>query len=236
MMDFFRKHMRTIFLITILGFLAGMFLGFGGYLLGKGPQGDAVAEVNGKKISGRAFRTLYNQAMQNVKKGEENLSEEAVKAKKQEVLRDLIQEEVFYQESKKYGITVPNGELAASIQSYPAFQKDGNFSQQAYFEILYRVLRTTPEEFEESRRRQIAIYKLRQIVADSVRISEPELRLEYARANKGDMSKFNDKKEEFLQQVRQEKVMMAFQEWYKVINQTFKVKLLMKEIFDGQAG
>ncbi len=223
--------MKVIFLITIIGFLAGAFVGFGSYLFGKKTATDAVAEVNGKEISYRRFAVLLNRAVENASKEQQGtMSEEMIQQKKQEVLQDLIQEEVFWQEALKYGISVPDKELAMDIQNYPAFQKDGRFDQGAYFQVLYQVLRTTPQEFEDSRRKQIAIYKLRHLIASGVRISEAELRLEYARANRGNMKDFEKNKTEFSDKLRQEKVMMVFNEWFKQLNQTVKIEVFLNEI------
>ena len=74
---------------------------------------------------------------------------------KQEVVQSLIQEAVFHQEAERYGFQVSNEELARSLASVPAFQKDGKFSVQAYVNMLQSVLRTSPQEFEETQRRQI---------------------------------------------------------------------------------
>jgi peptidyl-prolyl cis-trans isomerase D len=236
MMDFLRKHRNIIFLITIGGFLSGAFVGFGSYFFGRKTFGDAVAEVNKAKIPYTEYYALYNRTIENMRKKNQDITDDVMKTKKQEVLQDLIQEEVFSQEAEKYGVTVSDGELAADIHSYPAFQKDGKFDMYVYYNILSQVLHTTPQKFEESRRRQIAIMKLRYIIAQSIKISEPELRLEYMRANKGDMSKFEAQRQEFTKTLRQEKVSMAFNEWFRQLNQTTKVKIHLGEIERGQQG
>ncbi|OGS19323.1 MAG: hypothetical protein A2219_07645 [Elusimicrobia bacterium RIFOXYA2_FULL_50_26] len=230
MTEFLRKHMRTIFIITIVGFMAGAFVGFGSYFFGKKSVTDAVAEINGKKISYRDYTMMYNRTIENLRNAKEEVNEETMQRKKQEVLQDMIQEEVFWQEARKHGISVTDAELASNIQRYPAFQKEGKFDQQAYFQVVFQVLRTTPNEFEESQRRQIAIAKLRQMIADSVKISEPEIQFEYARANKGNMKKFNDERAKFLEGLRQEKVMMVFNEWFKQLNKQVKIKVYLEEI------
>jgi len=229
MMDFLRKHMQTIFLITIIGFLAGAFVGFGSYLFGSKTPADAVAEVNGTNIPYRDYAVLLNRVVDNLSKTQE-VTDEVMKQKKQEVLQDLIQEEVFWQQSKKYGIVVSDAELAADIQHYPAFQRDGRFDQNAYFQVLYQVMKTTPQQFEESRRKQIAIFKLRQLIASNVRISEPELQLEYARTHGGSMADFAKNRDKSLETLRQQKVMLVFNEWFKQLNQTVKIKVHLEEI------
>lgn len=225
MMDFLRKHTRTIFLITIIGFLAGAFIGFGGYLFGTRAPTDAVLVINGKGVPYLRYANLLNRAVENLRQNKQDVTEETLNQKKQEVLQGLIQEEVLSEQAKKYGIKVTDAELAAAIQRYPAFQRDGRFDQAAYFQVLYQMLHTTPKEFEESQRKQIAISKLRFLLTMSVLISEPELRFEYARANGGKMTNFEKDREKFSDKLRQEKVMLAFNEWYKNLNQTVKIKV-----------
>jgi peptidyl-prolyl cis-trans isomerase D len=227
MMDFLRKHRNTIFLITIVGFLAGAFVGFGGYFFGNKSYGDAVAKVNGEKVPFETYTTLLNRVMENARKQNTEITDAFMKQKKQEVVQDIIQEEVFYQESKKYGITVTDGELAADINSYPAFQRDGKFDQRAYFQVLRQMLHTTPRKFEDSRRRQIAVYKLRYLIASSVGVSEPELRFEYAKTKNGDMKDFEKDRKEFLNTFRQQKVSMVFNEWFRQLNQSTKVEVYL---------
>jgi len=234
-MEWLRKHTRTIFMITIGGFLAGAFVGFGSYFFGNKSSNDAVIEVNGSKISYKTYIDLYNRTIDNLRREKEQPTEETIKSKKQEVLQDLIQEEVFWQEANKFGIKVTDSELAMDIQHYPAFQKDKRFDQRAYFQVLYQVMHQTPPEFEKTRRKQLAINKLRYLIASGVKITEPELRLEYSLANKGNMKNFDKDRDKFEEQVRQEKTMMVFNEWLKQLNQTMKIKVHLQEIEQQKA-
>jgi peptidyl-prolyl cis-trans isomerase D len=231
MMSFLRKNMRTIFAITMVGFFAGIFIGFGSYMFG-GRRPDTAAEVDGTAISYRTYINQFNRAIDNMRQANQDVSEQALAQKKQEIMSDLIQQEIFWKEAKRYGITVSDGELAADVRRFPAFQNNGQFDQRAYFQVLYQVLHTTPKEFEDSRRKQISYFKLRQLIASSVKISEIELRMEYARANKGSMKNFEKDRAKFTETVRNEKTSMVFNEWFKQINQRLagKVKVYLDEI------
>jgi peptidyl-prolyl cis-trans isomerase D len=217
--------MRTIFLITIIGFLSGIFVGFGGYFLGGGRVGDAVAVVNGTKIPYKRYSTLFNRAMDGLRDENSEITDNLIEQKRNEVIRDLIQEEVFYQEAKKYGIGVLDEEVAMDINRFPAFQRDGKFDQRLYFQILAWQLRMTPHEFEESRRKQIAISKLRSLVASSVKITNDELIMEYARQNQGATKDFDEEKEEFYGKIQEEKTIAVFDEWYKSIQNSLKARI-----------
>lgn len=231
MMDWFRKNMRTIFTVTIVAFVAGTFISFGSITLSKSGS-DTVAEVNGTRISYRAYLKLLDRAIENIRSNKGEVTDAVVAAKRQEVLQDMIQQEVFYQEARKYGITVSDGELLADLRRYPAFQTNGQFNRQAYMRILFEMLHTTPEEFEESRRKEISFFKLRQFIASSVKISEQELQFEYGRTHKGNMANFAKDRDKFLQEVTQQQTGLVFNEWFKSINQTLQgnIKVYLDEI------
>jgi peptidyl-prolyl cis-trans isomerase D len=230
MMNFLRKHMRAIFLITTIGFLSGAFIGFGGYMLGKKTAADAAVEINGTKIPYKTYSNTLSQVLENMRKDNTEITDAILAQKKQEVIQNLVQEEVFWQEAKRYGIVVTDTELAADIQRIPAFQKDGAFDRRAYLTVLYQVLHTTPAEFEESRRKEIASYKVRNLLSSCVKISEPELIMQYRIQNNNDMKDFDKKRAEFLAQLRKEQTFMVFNEWFKLLNRDLKVKVNVQEI------
>ncbi|MFH0807058.1 MAG: SurA N-terminal domain-containing protein [Elusimicrobiota bacterium] len=224
MMDWLRKNMRYIFLITIIGFFAGMFVGFGSYFF-SGKSTNAVAVVNGTTIPLRKYSLLYNRIMEDMRDKNTDITEEVVNKTRQEVVDDLIREEVSYGETKKHGIVVTNSEVAANIAQIPAFQQEGRFDQRAYFQVLAYRLKMTPMEFEESQKRQIAIAKMRNIIASGVRITEPELQLEYMRRHAGNMKVFEKDREKFSQELLQEKSLAYMNDWYKSINTSLKIKV-----------
>jgi peptidyl-prolyl cis-trans isomerase D len=229
-MKFFRKHMRTILLVTLVGLLAGIFIGFGGYFFGGKYSGDAVAEVNGVKIPYAQYSNLFNRAMENMRSSNAETSDKAIEQKKTEVMQDLIQEEIFFQEAKKYGIEVLDEEVAADVSRFPAFQREGKFSQELYFRVLSWQLRMSPKDFEESRRKQIAMAKLRYLIASSVKITDNELGMEYAIQNAGNMKNFEKDKDKFMKEMLEKKTMAVFNEWYKSIQNSVKVKVFNERL------
>jgi len=228
MMNFFRRYSRTILLITVIIFTAGAFVGFGGYYFTRGWRADTVALVNGKKILYSAFLNYLQRTINNLQEQNQEITDELLKQKKEEILRDLIQEEVFYQEAKKYGIIVTDEELAADIQRIPAFQKDNHFDHNTYFQVLRYVIRMTPEEFEESRRRTIAIAKLRYLIAGSVKVTDKELELVYLQ-EKGDLKNYFRDYETFRQNYLDQKTFFVFSEWFQQLGRQLKVKVYLEE-------
>jgi len=224
-MKFLRKNMRVIFLLTFLGFIAGIFIGFGGYFFGGSASGDTVAEINNTKIPYRKYISMFNRTMDRLRQENTEITDQVLAQKKQEIVQDLIQEEVFYQESKKYGITVSDQEIAYDIQRWDAFKNNGVFNQQQYFQVLAYRLKMTPQEFEESRKKQIAMAKLRELIISGIKLTDQEIQIEYYLKNKGNMNKFNTEKPKFFEELYREKVNNILQEWYKILNVSTKIKV-----------
>ena len=217
--------MRVIFIITIIGFLAGIFIGFGGYFFGDRSATGTVADINGTKIPYSKYSKVFNRILENMRDENKEINDQVLESVRREVLQDLIQEEALFQESKKYSIIVTDAEVAFNIQRYPAFQQDGRFNQQIYFQALGYRLKMFPKEFEESQRRQIAVSKMRNMITEAVKITEPELRLEYSRRNNNNMKNFEKDRQKFAEEILNEKRSAYLTDWYKTINSTLKVKV-----------
>ena len=177
MMNFFRKHKVAIILVILIGFFGGTFIaGFGVSTFGKVSSLDTVAVVNGKKIPYKYYYSLYNNALGMLKNSGQEINEEMMTLTQNHILRNLIQDELIWQQTKKYGIIVTDTELAQDIQSYPYFLNDrGQFDSRNYYQFLNN-LRMSPKDFESLRRKQLASNKLKLLVASATQISESELK------------------------------------------------------------
>ncbi len=223
--DFLRKNRENIFIITIIGFLGGIFLGFGGYLRYYSVI-DTAAVVNGVKIPLQRFNRQVSLAIDNYRNQGNEITDEMIRSIRQQVLRDLIQEEVFWQEAKKYGITVLDQEVYYDIMRIPAFQKDGKFDRETYYRTLVLRLKTTPKEFEETRRKRIAMFKLRDFIISGVKLSPKEVEMYYQKYK----PKNDEEKQKLYQQLLQEKQTAVLEEWYKQINNNLKIKIYIKDL------
>ncbi len=227
MMDFLRKHRRNIFIATVIVFVAGTFIGFGGYFFGD-VGGGVVAEVNGKKISYQRYNFFYNRSLESLKQRNVELTPEVLKQVEVEVIQDLLQDEVFWQESQKFGITVSDKELSGNIRQFPAFQRDGQFDPRIYYEFLRRVLRTTPSEFEDFRRRQIAFLKLRHFISVAIYVPEQEAYKDFIEKFPQKTKEWEKEKQQYYQTYKQEVANSVFSEYIKHLNQTVKIKVFHK--------
>lgn len=176
MMNFFRKHKVAIILIILVGFFGGTFIaGFGVSTFGNASSFDTVAVVNGKKIPYKYYYSLYNNALNNMRHSEQDVNEDARENIKNIIIKNLIQDELIWQQTKKYGIIVSDTELANDIQKYPYFLNDkGQFDSRNYYQFLNN-LRMTPKDFESLRRKQIAANKLQILIASAAKVSNSEI-------------------------------------------------------------
>ena len=214
MINFLIKHKVKIFLITIVGFFAGTFVGFGSYLFSDRSSIDTVAVVNGTKIPYKLYHSLYNNIIDMYRASGNETTEYLSKLIQKNVLQELVQDELIYQQAKDYGIFVSDEELAMDIQHFPYFLNEkGVFDSKIYFAFLNsRML--SPKEFEEYRRKKLISRKVQYLIGTAVSdISQSEI--DYSK----DVYKTADK-QTILQQKSNE--MLNF--WANKILQKSKVK------------
>ncbi|MCL2334447.1 MAG: SurA N-terminal domain-containing protein [Endomicrobia bacterium] len=172
MMNFLRKHMRKIFIVTILAFIGGTFMGFGAYL--RGTSADTAAVVDGHKIPMKLYRSLYNASQTMYEEySKAPLTEDQQKQIMAGTLQAVIQDEVLYLQAQKYGVLVSDSELRSDLQSSAMFKSNNNFDIRLYYSFLNK-MHMSPKEFEEMRRKQIAGEKLKAILQSAIKVSESE--------------------------------------------------------------
>lgn len=224
MMDFIREHKKAIFWITLIGFLFATFAYFGaGGLLTRGY--DTVAKVNNQKVSYSEYSKAVSRAIENKRENKKDaeLTENDISQIKIGVLQDMVSEEAFYQAALRYGITVTDAEVAAHLRQIPAFQKNGQFDHQTYFQTLRYGLKMNYDEFEKSRKRALAVDKVRFLVYLLSKVSDKETEMEYLRRN-GNLKNFVKEKDKFVETLQNEKRIMLFNQWIAVLQQKTKIE------------
>lgn len=216
MMNFFRKHKVAIILIILVGFFGGTFIaGFGVSTFGNAVSSfDTVAVINGKKIPYKYYYSLYNNTLNMLRSSGQNLTEELTNLTKNQILRSLVQDELIWQQTKKYGITVTDNELAKDIQSYPYFlDEKEQFDSRNYYQFLNN-LRMSPKDFESLRRKQIASNKLQMLVASAARVSESEVKTQES-SN--------------IPELTQIKANEVLNDWFDSVTKNSKIEILLDE-------
>lgn len=235
MLRFLHRHRYTIFLVSAGSLLLGAFVGFGGSLVLSSQRGEVAAKVNGRKIPTRLYTLHLERTLDQLRRTEAEPSAEVIKQRKHQVLSELIQQEVFAQEAGRLGVKVSDTELATLIHQVPAFQRNGQFDRVTYFHVLRHGLRMTPAEFEEEQRRQLAVFKLRQLVLAGVKITDREVEA----AEKRQPPPLPPRRKPpspdratLRSTLQQEQALAVLNEWVRQLNQRTKLRILLEDL-DG---
>jgi peptidyl-prolyl cis-trans isomerase D len=139
-------------------------------------RGNRVAVVNGATIGLEAYRTAYDQLVEQYRKQFGNaLDEKLLKTLdlKRKVLDQLINQRLVLQQANRIDLHVTKEELARAIQKIPAFQRNGQFDARRYQRTL-ALNRMTPEMFEESLQEELLAEKMRGLILGGIKVSDAE--------------------------------------------------------------
>lgn len=191
MLDFLRKFYASTFgkIVTILvGVLFVVGFSFLPYIIGGGggisPQD--VATVGGKGISmgelsryygslENEYEHLYGNKLSKEQLKKLNLSGAA--------LSSLIADKVIESKADVFGIHVSKGFIARNIALYPAFQKNGEFSNKLFNSVLL-ANHTTPAAFENTYKTQVTRSYIRKIIEESFSMADGQFLDDYRINNK----------------------------------------------------
>jgi hypothetical protein len=171
-MDFLRKHIRIIFVVTIIAFIGSSFAGIGYYFFDSKKDFKTFIVVNGVKIPGKLFNLVYTDFCQ---MNDQQLSDEDLKELKIRSIYSLVQDEILYQQSKLYGITVTDEELRNDLRNSAKFEDSNGFNIRKYYAFLNSV-QMTAKEYETVRRKQIIAVKVRMLISSCVKLWSYELK------------------------------------------------------------
>ncbi len=180
MLNVMRRNAQSWLIKLILGAIVIVFV-FWGVGSFTDNQANRVAEVNGEPISVDAYRTAYNNMVEQYRQrfgGQ--LTEEMLEMLniRGQVVDQLVSQSVLLQEAERQKLRVTDAELSESIAMIPAFQRNGAFDTQLYRNLLSR-LRLTPEAFELNQRQQLLVQKVSDLVVSSAFVGPEEVRQRY---------------------------------------------------------
>jgi peptidyl-prolyl cis-trans isomerase D len=145
---------------------------------------DAAARVNGQEISLTDFRRAYALRLDALRqRGGGDLPEALARqfGIPGRVLDELITAELLQQAAEAHGITVSDADLLDYLRKDPSFQKDGQFDQETYTQVLQTYLKKTPPDYEAGLRRRLAAGRLMALVSDTAEVSDDEVRARFLR-------------------------------------------------------
>ncbi len=230
MISFLRKHRKPLFVAVIIIFLAGTFVGLGGYLFTSRDMTEAVASVGSTKIPYARFIRRVNSYVDALRDQDgEVVTDELVAEIKSNMLRDMIVDELLLVRAEKMGIVVTDEDLARDIRNTPAFQRNGTFSEGAYIQAVRSVYRDTPQRYEKQRRRTMMTNKLKQLMFQSAKFTPAELRAAYARGNAGSMKDFEEKKAEYERRAQQERALQLINYYLRQISTQVEIRSFLSQ-------
>lgn len=176
MIEFIHKYPTAIKILLAVVTLT--FVGTGGWIIGKGSEGQYAVKVEDSVISlddyqkqlsrlEDTYRQVYQGNMPEELKKRLNLPRRA--------LNSLVDKRVLLLEAQKQGVAVSDEELSAAILDLQSFKDDGgNFSKQRYAEIL-KYNNMTPAVFEREMRQDMIVEKFRKMIKDAVYVPDAQV-------------------------------------------------------------
>lgn len=207
MSNFLRRHQKSIFVTTMAVFFGGMFVGFGGYYFTDRDMQGVVARVGKVKISNEALTTRVNLYADRLREQGTDLDDAKLAELRREMLTNMMVDEMLALKADELGLVVTDEELARDIRATPAFNRSGQFDQDAYFQAVRATFHESPQEYEAERRKAIKTSRLKGLFYRMTKIPPEEIREAYADANKGVLKNFEKEKDAFAGRLQQQRAL-----------------------------
>jgi peptidyl-prolyl cis-trans isomerase D len=179
------QHLKWTLWLVVFIFVAFIFVDWGmGRIRGDRSTSTEVATINGQTISTIDFSRQYRLAEESYRQRyKENWTPALAKALDlpSQVLNGMIDRRLMTDAALQSGLTVSDAELAEKIQSYPAFQKNGEFIGARAYKDLLAANGLTTGQFERDYREDILVQKFSRLVAESLVVADSEVEAQFAR-------------------------------------------------------
>jgi peptidyl-prolyl cis-trans isomerase D len=209
MLDLMRrkKRLKIILWLVIFSLALGMLLFFiPGMNMGTVATDTSAASVDGNVISLQAFADAYRRVVNNYSNGGRNRTDpEMLKAMglPKQVLDSLITEKVVDVIAKRFGVDVTPDEVREAVETHPYLQDQGKFIGLERYKAILASNNISVSDFEEDLRNAQIVKKVREIITDSIGVSDQELRDDFARTNQETVADYVLlKKDDFLKSVK----------------------------------
>ncbi|MBM4135480.1 MAG: hypothetical protein FJ241_01455 [Nitrospira sp.] len=167
-----RKYAKFFYVFLFMVIISFVFWGIG--TVDKTGNGEIIAEVGEYKITREEYWKAYDNVFRFYREVYKDKFDEEMEKKmklKEKVLDSLIDERVLLIAAKEAGMTVSDEELNDAITREPFFMKNGNFDKETYLNRL-RLNRITPETYENLKRQELILNKMRRFIWLSVDLTD----------------------------------------------------------------
>lgn len=153
-----------------------------------GAAGEAVATVDGRRVTVGEFTRAYNAQMTQFRQAYgEGINEAMIRQLgiDQQVLGQLVDQQATIAEAARLGLRASDAEVRQRIMEIPAFQENGTFIGEQRYRQLLRLQRPplSTAEFEDEVRNSILLDKLRATLTEWITVSDADVDAEYRRRN-----------------------------------------------------
>lgn len=174
MLQFMRKHAKFFYIFFFLIIISFIFF----YV---GPIDKSatlpVAEIGKEKITLEEYWRAYDRARdiyRDLYKDKFNEDLEKKLKIKEKVLVSLIEEKVLFIIAEELRMTVKDEEVEEAVMNEPAFTRNGTFDRDIYLRTL-ELNRITPEFFENVKRQELTLAKIKRFIGESVNLTGTEI-------------------------------------------------------------
>ena len=160
MFDFVHENKKWVQIVLALIILPFAFWGVDSYR--KSDGGEALATVNGEKISQQEFDNALRQQQGRMREMMGDKFDPTIFDKpeiKHSILENLASQRLMTLQARAAGLTVSDEQLAQVIGGIEAFQKDGKFDKQRYESVL-RNQNMSPLTFEARVQQELGMRQL----------------------------------------------------------------------------
>ena len=174
MLEFMRRHVKFFYIFFFIIILSFIYWGVGP--MDTKDKENIVAEVGKYRIAVDEYWRTYEHVVRFYRDLYKDRFDEEMEKKmklKERVLDSLIDEKVLLIAAKDLGISVSNEELNEAITHDPAFMRNGVFNKNVYLNRL-RLNRITVEQYENSRRQELTLNKMKRLIWLSVDVPDTD--------------------------------------------------------------
>ena len=175
MLKAMRKHAKFFYVLFFIVILSFIFWGVG--TVDKSTA-VPVAEIGKEKITLEEYGRAYDRAVdfyRDIYKEKFNDEMEKKLKLREKVLDSLIDERALMIAAMSIGMTVSDEEIEEAIMNEPGFTRNGVFDRDIYMRVL-QINRITPEYFENIKRYELMLLKMKRLIGEAVDLTDDESR------------------------------------------------------------
>jgi peptidyl-prolyl cis-trans isomerase D len=189
MLDLMRrkKRLKVVLWLVIVSLGMGMLLLFvPGSNVERTEIDTTAASVNGESISMQEFMDAYRRAVKNYSANGQNKTDpETLKSLglDKQALEALINVKVIEYAADQLGLGVSPEEVRRAVETHPNLQDQGGFVGVDRYKALLAANGISIQQFEDGMRYSLLAQKVRNLLVDSITLTEKELKDEFLRNN-----------------------------------------------------